>query len=91
MSQGKYEQAEPVLREAVRLVEQDRRLKHSYLMAIALNNLAAVLCHAKKFEESEALSKRAPFYLRTKERSNLWICICAAQPGFDLRADRSFS
>ena len=69
MSQGKYEQAEPVLREAVRLVEQDRRLKHSYLMAIALNNLAAVLCHAKKFEESETLSKRALFIFEQKSGS----------------------
>ena len=59
IEQGKYEEAEPVLREAVKLFETDRRLSRNYVMPIIINNLAVVLASTKQYPEAEQLSKRA--------------------------------
>jgi tetratricopeptide (TPR) repeat protein len=59
MLQGKYDDAEPNLRQAIKLIESDKRLRNHYIFSIPLTNLAAVCASRKDYAESETLAKKA--------------------------------
>jgi len=57
--QGKYDDAEPNLRQAIMLIEKDRRFRNHYVLAVPILNLASVFAARVQYEEAEELAKRA--------------------------------
>jgi tetratricopeptide (TPR) repeat protein len=57
--QGKYDDAEPNLREAIKLIETDRRLRNHYVLSVPMLNLAGVFAAREQYEEAEELAKKS--------------------------------